>query len=105
LVAVAFIAAGLLGPAAALIAGAVVASDRAQNMIKEMGGEFSAPKTSWLGALPGIAGTLLVVAVVALGPWAESGTGASGRLPLLVIVVAVSLGAVGFALMRADHVM
>jgi hypothetical protein len=70
LVAAAALAAGLFGPAIALFAGAVVASDKAQSLINQMGGEFQAPRTSWLGILPGAAGAALVILLVALQPWA-----------------------------------
>ena len=70
LVAGAALIAGLLGPAVALAAGAVVASERAQAMIGSVAGEFKAPASSWLGILPGVAGTGLVVLMVVLAPWA-----------------------------------
>lgn len=105
MVAVAALAAGGLGPAAALVAGAVVASDRAQAMLGEISGEFRAPRTSWLGILPGVAGSALVVALVVLAPWAAGAPAEGARIPVLI---AVSLGlpiiAALAALSRADRV-
>ena len=58
-----------LGPFAALAAGALVASGKADSVLSSMGGEFQAPKTSWLGALPGFAATAVVVTLIAGGNW------------------------------------
>lgn len=105
LVAVAALGAGALGPAAALVAGAVVASDRAQAMLGEIAGEFKAPRTSWLGILPGVAGSALVIALVLLAPWAAGAPAQGAREPVLL---ALSLGlpplAALLALARADRV-
>jgi hypothetical protein len=48
----------------------VVASDKAQSLMSQMSGEFQAPRTSWLGIVPGVTGAALVVHLVALQPWA-----------------------------------
>lgn len=105
LVLVAALGAGGLGPAAALVAGAVVASDRAQAVLGEIAGEFKAPRTSWLGILPGVAGSALVVALVLLAPWAAGAPAAGAREPvLLAVALAVPLLAVLVALARADRV-
>ncbi len=105
LVAVAAVGAAGLGPAAALVAGAVVASDRAQAMLGEIAGEFKAPRTSWLGILPGVAGSALVVGLVLLAPWAAGAPPEGARVPILL---ALALGlpplAVLLALARADRV-
>ncbi len=61
--------AGLLGSAVALGAGAFVSSDKAQAVLDNMGGEFRAPKTSWLGVLPGLAATGVVLLVIASADW------------------------------------
>lgn len=106
LVAAAAAGAGALGPAASLAAGAVVASDKTQAMLAQMGGEFSAPKTSWLGILPGVAAAAVVIAVVALAPWAAGVEPGSAREPAaLAAALLVPLLAVGWALARADRVM
>lgn len=105
LVAVAALGAAGLGPAAALVAGAVVASDRAQAVLGEIAGEFKAPRTSWLGILPGVAGSALVVALVALAPWAAGAPATGAREPVLVAVaLAVPVLAVLVSLARADRV-
>jgi hypothetical protein len=105
LVAVAALAAGGLGPAAALIAGAVVASDRAQAMLGEIAGEFKAPRTSWLGILPGVAGSALVVALVLLAPWAAGAPAEGARIPVLIAVsLGLPIAAALVALARADRV-
>ncbi len=105
LVAVAALGAGGLGPAAALVAGAVVASDRAQAVLGEIAGEFKAPRTSWLGILPGVAGSALVVALVLLAPWAAGAPANGAREPvLLAIALAVPVLATLFALARAERI-
>ncbi len=105
LVAVAALGAAGVGPAAALIAGAVVASDRAQAVLGEFAGEFKAPRTSWLGIVPGVAGSALVVALVLLTPWAAGAPSEGARTAVLL---GVSLGlpvlAALAALARADRV-
>jgi hypothetical protein len=70
LVGVAAACAGALAPAAALAAGALVASDKTAALMGSMGGEFQAPKTSWLGLLPGLAATGMALAVIAAADWA-----------------------------------
>lgn len=105
LVAVAALGAGGLGPAAALAAGAVVASDRAQAMLGEIAGEFKAPRTSWLGILPGVAGSALVVALVVLAPWAAGAPREGAREPvLLAVALGLPVLAALVALARADRV-
>jgi hypothetical protein len=105
LVAVAALGAGGLGPAAALIAGAVVASDRAQAMLGEIAGEFKAPRTSWLGILPGVAGSALVISLVLLAPWAAGAPAEGARIPvLLAISLGLPIAAALGALARADRV-
>ncbi|HEU5057519.1 MAG TPA: hypothetical protein VFU21_13385, partial [Kofleriaceae bacterium] len=105
LVAVAAAGAAGLGPAAALVAGAVVASDRAQAMLGEIAGEFKAPRTSWLGILPGVAGSALVVALVVLAPWAAGAPAEGARIPVLLAAsLAVPVLAALAALARADRV-
>jgi len=105
LVAVAALGAAGLGPAAALVAGAVVASDRAQAVLGEIAGEFKAPRTSWLGIMPGVAGSALVIALVLLAPWAAGAPPTGAREPVLLAVsLAFPVLAVVAALARADRV-
>jgi hypothetical protein len=66
---VAWLMAAALAPAAALSAGAIVASDRAQALVQSLG-EASAPKTAWLGLLPGLAATAMALLLIAAAPWA-----------------------------------
>jgi hypothetical protein len=105
LVVAAGLAAGLLGPAAALLAGGVVASDQAQAMLGQFSGEFSAPRTSWLGILPGAVGAGLVIFLVLLQPWAigasSSGTGAIA----LACAIGLPLIAAAWSLSAADRVL
>lgn len=108
LAAVAALVAGCLGPAAALAAGAVVASDRAQAVMGSLGGEFQAPRTSWLGLLPGLTGTALALVLMAAVPWLQGG----GHMQvvgepwlLLVPAAVVPVLAVLWALRRADAIM
>lgn len=107
LVAIAFVWAALFGPAVALAAGAVVASDTARAALSNLAGEFQPPKTSWLGILPGFAGTLLVLLLIALVDWSRGFDRAPVGEPLylLVIGLAVPLLCVAWALARADAVM
>jgi hypothetical protein len=104
LVLVAALGAGLLGPAAALAAGAVVASDKAQAMLGEISGEFRAPRTSWLGILPGVAGSALVVALVVLAPWAAGAPMAAAPVGLAIALGLPFLTA-AWGLARAGRIM
>jgi hypothetical protein len=85
LVVAAALSAGLLGPSVALLAGAVVASDRAQALLGEVAGEFKAPRTSWLGILPGVAGAALILLLVALSSWAVDPAASSPRAEVALI--------------------
>jgi len=67
---VAGLAAAIVAPAVTLLAGATVASERAQALVDSIGGEFQAPKHTWLGALPGIAAAVLILTLVAGHRWA-----------------------------------
>ena len=79
-----FAGAAWLGPAAALAAGAIVASDKAQAMIASMSGEFQAPRTSWLGIMPGLAATAVAVVIMAAAPWALGARPPGGSILLIV---------------------
>lgn len=83
-----------LGPAATLAAGAVVASDKAQAVIASMSGEFQAPRTSWLGIMPGLAATGLALTIMAASPWALGARPVGGSIELIA-----ALGLVGPAVM------
>ncbi|HTE53591.1 MAG TPA: hypothetical protein VK698_22200 [Kofleriaceae bacterium] len=106
LVGAAALTAGLLGPAAALFAGAVVASDKAQAMLGQIGGEFQAPRTSWLGIVPGAVGAALVVLLVALEPWAVGAAQDPARAGIaLGAALLVPLAAGAWSLVAADRVL
>jgi hypothetical protein len=107
LLAIAALGAALLGPAVALAGGAIVASDAAQQMLGNFGGEFQPPRTSWLGALPGLAAGGLALVLIAAGSWARGAEEtAIGSAPaVLGIAAAIPLLAIGWALRRADAVM
>lgn len=104
-IAVGFIGAAWLGPAAALGAGAIVASDKAQAMLASMGGEFQAPRTSWLGVLPGLSATACAIGIIAVSPWIVGGRPPGGSIALIVVVAAgLSLASVAWAWLRAADV-
>lgn len=107
LVAIAFAWAALFGPAVALAAGAVVASDSARAALSSLAGEFEPPRTSWLGILPGFAGTLLVLLLIALVDWSRGLTSTPVGEPwmLLAMGAGVPLLCGAWALARADAVM
>ena len=105
LVGAAAFAASLLGPAAALTAGALIASDRALALIESVaGGEVGAPKTTWLGLFPGLAATAIGAALLAGAPWAAGlPTTAIGAPAILFgIVLGAPLVALAAAWTRAD---
>ena len=99
---------GVLAPAMGLLAGAMVASDKVQAALDSFGGEMRAPRTSWLGVLPGV--TAAAVALIALGvsPWVrgESATTVAGP-PHLLLGAAVLLSAIAivWALRRSEQLM
>ena len=102
---VGFAGSAWLGPAAALSAGAIVASDKAQAMIASMSGEFQAPRTSWLGIMPGLAATAVAVAVISCAPWVVGGRPPGGSALLIAgLGVGVPAALVGWAWTRADRV-
>lgn len=100
--------AGLLAPALALAAGAMVASDKVQAALSNMGGEFQAPRTSWLGVLPGVNAAALGLVVMGAAGWARGDAAATIVGPawtLLGGAAAVSIAAGLWALGRAGAVM
>ncbi len=107
LVGVAALNAGLLGPAVALAAGAVVASDQAQAALGSIAGEYQAPKTSWLGVLPGLAGTAMALAIIATAQWSRGGSTSPVGDPRIVLAVFTVLPVLAalWAYSKADKVM
>ncbi len=81
--AIGFAGAAWLGPAASLAAGAIVASDKAQSMIANMGGEFQAPRTTWLSILPGLAATAVAIALISCASWTLGGRPPGGSIMLV----------------------
>lgn len=106
-VAFAALNAGLLGPAVALAAGAVVASDQAQSALSSIAGEYQAPRTSWLGVLPGFAGTGLALALIATAGWSRGADVTPVGDPLVILVPAFAIPVIAALLAhgRADRVM
>ncbi|WP_428264861.1 hypothetical protein [Haliangium sp.] len=99
---------GLLAPAVALLAGGLVASEQVQATLDSLGGEFHAPKTSWLGVLPGLTGTALALLFMAAAAWARGGavsTAAGDPWVLLALAAGGSVAALLMALGRAEAVM
>ena len=107
LVAMAFLWAGLFGPAVALAAGAVVASDTARSALSNLAGEFQPPRTSWLGILPGFAGTLLVLLLIACIDWSRGIPRAPVGEPIHLLLggFAAPIACFAWAWMRCDAVM
>lgn len=100
--------AGLLAPAMALAAGAMVASDKVQAALDSFGGEFRGPRTSWLGVLPGVTGTAVALVILGAAPWArgEAETTVIGSPALLLGAAALaSIAAAAWALARAGETM
>ena len=81
----------LLGPAVALLAGALVASEKAQGIFANMGGEFQAPKTSWLGVLPGMTAAVFFAVIVAGSEWAEGAARTPVVSPMVFFTIVVSV--------------
>ena len=82
--------AGLMAPAACLLGGAIVASDRAQAVIDSFAGEVKPPGTAWLGSLPGF--VAMAVALIAM----DASAWVAGAEPLVArpfIASAVAIGA------------
>lgn len=105
LLALGFAGAAWLGPAASLAAGAIVASDKAQAMIASMSGEFQAPRTSWLGIMPGLAATAVTVTIMAATPWTLGGRPPGGSILLICgIGIGVPALALSWAWSKADSV-
>ncbi len=108
LVGVAAAGCGLLLPAVTLAAGGVVASNQAQAVLANLGGgEFQAPKTSWLGLLPGLASSAVILVVIAGADWALGGERTAIGDPRLVLGGAVAVSAIAalWALRAADRTM
>jgi len=100
-----FAGAAWLGPAAAVAAGAIVASEKSQALISSMGGEFEAPPTTWLSVLPGLAATAVAVSIIACASWLLGGRPPGGSIAVIAgLGIVVPLGAVVWAWARADRV-
>lgn len=107
-IAAAALMAGLLAPAMALAAGAMVSSDKVQAALDSFGGEFRGPRTSWLGVLPGVTGTAVALVILSAAPWArgEAETTMIGAPALLLGgAVLVAIAAAAWALARAGDIM
>lgn len=105
LLALGFAGAAWLGPAASLGSGAIVASDKAQAMIASMSGEFQAPRTSWLGIMPGLAATAVTVTLMAATPWTLGGRPPGGSILLICgLGIGVPALALAWAWTKADAV-
>ena len=74
----------LWGLASSVFAGMIVSSSQIQSAINSMGGEFSAPKSSWLGILPGLAGVMVMAAVLGGAGWAMEEKVALGSIEMLL---------------------
>lgn len=90
------------GLAASVLAGMIVSSSQMQNAINSMGGEFQAPKSSWLGVLPGLAGVLVMAAGLGGAGWCLGEDVALGRIetllgPLLIGGLVAAIGAYWFS--------
>lgn len=107
LVGVAWVVSALLAPAAALAGGALVASDKLDQMMEQMGGEFRAPRTGWLGILPGLAAAGGALVVIGGANWALGAPRTALGSPLALLLPPVALGVigVGWAIAAADRVM
>lgn len=106
--AVAALMAGLLAPALVLLAGGMVASDKVQAALDSMGGEFHAPRTSWLGVLPGVNAAALGLMVMGAAAWARGAAATTMVGPPAILLgagAAVSIAAALWALARAGAVM
>lgn len=101
------LAGALLGPAVALFAGGTVASDRAVAVLESLGGEARAPKTTWLGTLPGLAATAVAAALLAGAGWAAGADATAIGAPALLLALAagVPIAAIAIALSVAGSMM
>ncbi|RMH39095.1 MAG: hypothetical protein D6689_17650 [Deltaproteobacteria bacterium] len=88
------VASAALGPAVALFAGALIASERAMALVHSLaGGEIGAPKTTWLGLLPGVAAAAVGAALLAGAPWAAGDTATAVGSPEALAVAAIGIAA------------
>jgi len=102
--AVGWAGAALLAPAASLAAGALAASDRADAIVRSVGGEFQPPRGAYLGVVPGIAGALVVLALIADQSWLLAA--ADRPIPGLALAsIAFSIVAIAIADRRATTTM
>jgi len=112
------IAAALFLPAVATWAAALVAASQSEGMaaLRVAAGidasprarpatQAPAPSTALLGALPGFASTLVIVAVLVISPWLTGGTPAASPAVVLGALVAASVVAIAGARRTAPRVM
>jgi hypothetical protein len=106
LVVLAWLATALFAPAVALAAGTTVASAKTEALMKSFGGEFAAPRNTWLGALPGIAAAGVALELIAGASWAAGGSPPGGHPVWFVLPgVAVPLLSAFWAHVRAHALM
>ncbi len=107
LLVIAALGAALFAPAAALAAGGVVASETARSALSSLAGDFEAPRTSYLGLIPGLAATMVALLIVSATGWAggaeSTAVGPAGVL--LGGAAGVFLLAAALAMARAAAVM
>jgi hypothetical protein len=94
-------------PAVAVGAGALVVSGKARQLLTGMGAESaSAPTTSWLGVLPGLASAVVVLVAINLSGWLHGGRAEVGEATTIVLAMAgLAIAAIGVARAASDRVM
>jgi len=99
--------AALVAPCLALLAGAIIASEKTKQLLDSIGGEFQAPKTTWLGLLPGLGATGLVLALIGAGDWPLFGTNTyiGPAINLFAPAVVIPVLLLAWAFKSADTVM
>ena len=94
---VAALTVALLGPAVALFAGAMIASDRALQLVESVaGGEVGAPKTTWLGLFPGLAATSVGAVLMASARWVAGDPNTAVGPPVVVLGAMAGVALLGF---------
>ncbi|MCE9580761.1 MAG: hypothetical protein K8W52_47045 [Deltaproteobacteria bacterium] len=98
--ALALASAGLV-PATALAAGGLVASEKAQALGKSFGGEVQLSGTGWLGALPGLAMSAVVIVAILCVPWLGGATATAIGPGWLVVAGLGGAAVIAVAMARA----
>lgn len=95
------------GPSLALAAGSIISSEKTTQLLDSVGGEFQAPKTTWLGLLPGLGATGLALALIGAGNWpvGDSTTHVGNPLYLFGPAAAIPLLLFAWTWRRAPQVM